>query len=444
MINGLEGIPGSGKSYEAVVHHVLTALQSGRKVVTNLPLKKDMFAAINPDFLDLIELRIRPQPIRGTWDATRIDEEGQGSAFELFDDGHTEAPGEEVMLFGHVWDFWCTWKHPKTGNGPLYIIDECHVAYPKIGTDKHVVQWYKLSRHFNADVLLITQNFRDVNESMRGLLAMVVKVRKADVLGKPDHYIRKVHAGYRGAVISTEERKYKPEFFPLYKSHTQGNSVSEAAATDVSSNVRKWKRATSLVFVLGGVLVVWAFWPKGDTPATQVKTKSADLAPWQVEAMKLNKPDMQPIAPIDWSKVPTLPEETKQAVEPPAEIPEPLGGKGVHLAGMVSMGARTVYNFVLSSSGQRIGDATDADLRTMGYEWQPLTHCAGTMKWKGKARAVTCDAPVLAQGAQDRPVVVGMNTAGNVVATSAQGGIDYRPAAAPGTSTAADVTARYR
>ncbi len=46
MINGLEGIPGSGKSYEATVYHVLAALQTGRLVITNLPLNVEVFAAI--------------------------------------------------------------------------------------------------------------------------------------------------------------------------------------------------------------------------------------------------------------------------------------------------------------------------------------------------------------------------------------------------------------
>ena len=50
MINGLEGIPGSGKSYEATVYHVLAALQTGRLVITNLPLNVEVFAAIDPAY----------------------------------------------------------------------------------------------------------------------------------------------------------------------------------------------------------------------------------------------------------------------------------------------------------------------------------------------------------------------------------------------------------
>ena len=72
MINGLEGIPGSGKSYEGVVYHVLPALKAGRKVITNLPLNVDAFAAIDPAYRDLIEVRTRPAPCIGEWNAANI------------------------------------------------------------------------------------------------------------------------------------------------------------------------------------------------------------------------------------------------------------------------------------------------------------------------------------------------------------------------------------
>ena len=70
MINGLEGIPGSGKSYEAAAYQVLAALEQGRKVITNLPLVIDAYAAINPAYAALIEVRRVPAPVRGTWDAS--------------------------------------------------------------------------------------------------------------------------------------------------------------------------------------------------------------------------------------------------------------------------------------------------------------------------------------------------------------------------------------
>lgn len=67
MINLLLGAPGGGKSYEAVAYHVLPAVQSGRKVITNLPLYVDVFEAIVPGCENLIEIRtetkgIKPEP----------------------------------------------------------------------------------------------------------------------------------------------------------------------------------------------------------------------------------------------------------------------------------------------------------------------------------------------------------------------------------------------
>jgi zona occludens toxin len=90
MINGLEGIPGSGKSYEAVVMHVLPALKAGRKVITNLPLLVDKFSALDPSYGDLIELRTKPQKVLGVWDAEAVDDVGNGDAFRLFSDGENQ------------------------------------------------------------------------------------------------------------------------------------------------------------------------------------------------------------------------------------------------------------------------------------------------------------------------------------------------------------------
>jgi zona occludens toxin len=393
MINGLEGIPGSGKSYEAAVYHVLPALQAGRLVITNLPLVVEMFAAINPDYRKLLELRRRTQPIRGTWDANRVDDQGNGSAFELFEDGRTEKPDVKVPLFGHVWDYWSEWKHPKTGQGPLFIIDECHVGMPKLGTDSQVIEWYKLHRHFNADVLLGTQNFRDMNPSIAGLLAILIKVRKADILGRSGSYIRKVHAGYRGAVIATEEREYQSQYFSLYKSHTQGNSVVEAAAQDVAPFIVKFKRYTRLVLFLalvGMVYVGWRGYQAYRAPKVQtVKTISMGPPPGYVppRALPIAKP-----APVATAAAALAQPEAFD------DIAEPYQGKGLHLNGFLTMKGydgvmRTVYLISVSQNGIVVSRVTDAELARAGYRYKPLSDCAGVVQWRNKNRSITCDTP---------------------------------------------------
>ena len=64
MINLLLGAPGGGKSYEAVVYHILPALEKGRKVITNLPLNIERIAAIDPAYSDLIEKRDETRAVR--------------------------------------------------------------------------------------------------------------------------------------------------------------------------------------------------------------------------------------------------------------------------------------------------------------------------------------------------------------------------------------------
>jgi len=407
MINGLQGIPGSGKSYEACVFQVLAALKEGRKVITNLPVVVEAYAAIDPSYRALIELRYGPAPVRGVWNAEAVDpESGQGQAFKLFDDGHSEPAPEGAKRFGTVWCYWSDWKHPKSGRGPLFVVDECHVAMPKIGTDKHVIEWYKLHRHFNCDVVLATQNFRQMSQDIAELMAMVVKVRKADILGEPDQYIRKVHAGYRGAVIQDGKRKYEPHFFSLYKSHTQGNSVLESGATDVAPFVVKFKRMTWLFWLVAIPFAVYAFWPSSP------KAKPAPKMPPEIQARLDRAYEDYKSNPPPWPQ----PGEQKPASVAPVpaaaasgpEVPEPYASKGIHLTGRIKMGKREVYTMAVSDSGRRISQVTSDELVQAGYRWEPLTDCAGTLRWGSSAKAITCDAPLVPEGSKTDPVVIAM------------------------------------
>ncbi|WP_418132680.1 zonular occludens toxin domain-containing protein [Variovorax sp. 375MFSha3.1] len=412
MINGLEGIPGSGKSYEACVFQVLAALKVGRKVITNLPLEIDAYAAIDPAYRELIEMRYVAAPVRGSWDPDRVDPAtGKGSAFELFADGHVDPPAEGSRPFGTVWCYWSDWKHPKTGLGPLFLVDECHVPMPKLGTAKAVVEWYKLHRHFNCDVLLATQRFRALCPDIAEIMAMVIKVRKADVLGRPDEYIRKVHAGYRGAVIQESVRKYEPHYFALYRSHTQGNAVLEASAADVapvSVRVKRWTRTAWALVAVAIAFNVWFFStgakPKDNSPGF----KSAVVKPD-------GKTDFEAIKRItDAEAIRRKGDDAKpavEAVEPVPEAspvldPEPYAGKGLHLTGMMTLKGRTVYTFAVSASGSVLTAVTSEELVAVGYRWQPMTDCAGYLRWGKTAKAITCDAPQRGIGSPERPLVM--------------------------------------
>ncbi|SFE11119.1 zonular occludens toxin domain-containing protein [Paracidovorax konjaci] len=403
MINLLEGVPGSGKSYEAVTYHVIPALKAGRKVVTNLPLNLQAFRAVNPDWCELLEIRRGPQPILGSWDAEAanrgepaylVGKFAEGVDPDLMHKGKPAAPAPMGQrLFAGVWDFYDEWR--GDGNiGPLFVIDECHVSFPREQirkgkmTPDEVIQWFKISRHFGADVLLMTQRMKALEEDVAGLAEMHIRVRKATFLGASDKYVRKVFAGLRGGEVSSDIRPYKPEFFGFYKSHTQGAAVIEAAAQDVAPANVKWRRASYVMFGLAAVGFVWMgskIFGKSEPPsvrpaavassaprpaATVVGTGQASPAPLVVGAAA---PQVQRIAPV--------------------EHPEPMEARGLHLTGCLVMAGRTSCVLMVSQNGQPVFSITDADLVTMGYKWQRLADCAAIVSWRGKERTVICDLP---------------------------------------------------
>lgn len=402
MLNGLEGIPGSGKSYEAVTFHVLHALKAGRLVITNLPLQKAKFAALDESYFNLIQLKTKASAVLGTWDADRVDEKGNGKAFQFFEDQNSHQLVEKTLtdngVFGGVWDFYSEWKHPITGQGPLFVIDECHVCFPKIGINPEVVEWFKLHRHFNCDILIATQNFRDVNQPIANLLAMLVKVRNADILtGDRASYIRKVHAGYRGAAISTEVRKYDPSFFDLYKSHSQGNSVSESAASDVTPFLKKFQRFTRGFIAFTLCVCAFAVYRWFNRPEPLVAQIKPVVTSQQVVQSSL--------APASAAIIP-VPQTTAFVKTEPNVVPEPFATKGLHLSGVIKFGKKTVHMFALSTGATRIGSVSSTDLIKVGYTWEPLTDCIGVLRWKDTAKTITCDAPAVPEGGSSNPVVI--------------------------------------
>ena len=411
MINGLEGIPGSGKSYEGVVYHVLPALKAGRKVITNLPLNVDAFAAIDPDYRDLIEVRTRPAPRIGDWNAANVAEE---PAFKLWTDREPEPQPENVFTFGTVWDFYSDWRG-KNGEGPLYVIDECHVSFPKLGTPESLVQWFKLHRHFNAEVLLMTQSFRDINQPIAQLIATLIKCRKADILGKSGEYIRKVHAGYRGAVIQTNEREYKKQYFGLYRSNTQSSGSAESGVTDVSPMIVKFNRFKWAWLAMSAILLVWAFWPDGERdvwgrrvqPSPPVQPRVLGPAPGQPVAVTSATSAPAPVAqsptvaPLASDLV-----QPGQTVAPAPVVRDPLFGKQLHVSGELSKQGKQVLTFIVSDGTRRLFDVNSEDLKDAGYQVKRLATCMVTVSFDSVVRPVTCDAPYLNTGGQDRPLVI--------------------------------------
>lgn len=356
MINLLLGAPGGGKSYEAVVFHVLTALRQGRKVITNLPIFVDQIAVIEPRAHELIEHRTKHRS-------------GQGWPFSTADE------------FGDAW------RHPDSGGGALYIIDEAHKVLPRAETPRAVVEWFGEHRHELCDVLLVTQSYGKLDPDIRDMVQTVYRVRKKVAWGQPDRYIRKVQDGVRGEVMDISERVYERKYFKLYRSHTKSNGAGEEfGATDVSPRYKKFLRAGVAVCVLAVLFMGWKALRGGspDVERVHAKARAVVSAPAGVARVAQAAPGAPVVRP---AAVPVV-------VAPP-EVNHPFKGLRMHVAGAVHAGPRFEYLFMLSQNGQVVALLRAEDLRQAGYGVEFVNECAAKITHEAVAEPwyARCDFP---------------------------------------------------
>ncbi|MBO1040187.1 zonular occludens toxin domain-containing protein [Brucella pituitosa] len=199
MITLITGTPGSGKSYEAVAHHILPALNSGRKVITNLPLNINYYMKINPSFDRNLFVLIQPTP-------------------------------DNLVPFSTPADFADEWKN-KDGVGPLFVVDEAHMAFPRGDKDKKMLEYFTMHRHTGADILLVTQQLNQLRREISGLIELSYVLKKNTVLGSSKSYRKQTRDGTKGAVISTAVHRYDPKIFKFYQSYTLGGQAEAAHKT---------------------------------------------------------------------------------------------------------------------------------------------------------------------------------------------------------------------
>lgn len=360
MINLMIGAPGGGKSYEACVYHILPAIVAGRKVITNLPVNIDAFVAIEPQAEQLLhvvrESKSNPRP------------------------------------FSTISDYADPWRHPESGAGPLYVIDEAHKALPRGSSSVEVEEWYAEHRHEFADVLLLTQSYGKLSKPVVDLVQLVYRVRKAVALGLSKVYIRKVQDGIRGEVVNVTERVYKRKFFTLYKSHTrsQGPGV-EQFAQDIKPIWKHWSVYGAVSFVLVGLIVLsqirmpWMV----DVEAAQVATapvpsKSAQPQPVQHLTHNFGPAAAAPAA----APVSVVVQQEPQVLDPYHDL-------GLHLAGHLAAQDRYLYRIVASQNGQAVFALTSDELAVAGYTMDPTGPCLLRVTYQRVERVLTCDSPTV-------------------------------------------------
>lgn len=253
------GIQGSGKSYEVVTVVILGALRERRRVVSNI-------AGLN--FEAMREILI----------AEGIEPELIGSILQVDHDDVLKP------------DFWRTDDDTKQGRvttiqpGDVLILDEIwrfeeifKASVRPSSVSFRVLNYFRMHRHmvhpelgFTCEVVLITQDVQDVPRAVRSVVEKTFVMTKHTELGTDKFYRVDVYSrarfNSRTEPLNSFQRKYNPELFKLYKSHSNNDGEIQAKEVSIDKRGNIWQRPVikygvpiSLLVLVFAISKLWAF-----------------------------------------------------------------------------------------------------------------------------------------------------------------------------------------
>ena len=231
MLAGREGQPRSGKSYETVKVDLLEALRRKRRV----------FARINGLSIPAIA------------EYLKVDADEVSSLLTIMTDADVRA----WLVCTNADDGAAVFPHLPIG--ALIIVDECHEFWPvgRAELPPDVVNFFAKHGHWTLDVLLLTQDFKEVHRSVIRRLQKKNYYTKLDALGADQSYsVRFYSAPTAGKfeLMGSEKRKYDPEIYPLYHGITpdaDANPVYDVGTTTLWRTMRKPAIAMAVALVIG-------------------------------------------------------------------------------------------------------------------------------------------------------------------------------------------------
>ena len=363
MINGLSGRPGAGKTYEAVVSHILPALKQGRKIITNIPISVDWFVSVlGEPVKELIVL---------------VD-----GGFHSYGQKRYFSKSEDFLVYD-------TWRN-DAGQGVYFFVDECHLAMPKGGTDTALKEYLSMHRHYGHDIMLLTQNFRKVDPDVRDMVQNCYFCTKLSFLGKDESYVVKVADGVSRNIITTHERHYEEKYFPAYQSHTKvKGAVHEAETVDVIKWHQRWTtKGTIICFVAAGLIIFANF-------------SRDDKKPPQSAQNQITTPALASDVNQQQQAQPAQPQQRNTPPSDKSKGQHPFNGVDLHIAGFYQDWDRRgnfkkILYFTVSRNGQVLSEITNADLALAGYAVEIMADCIARISYGDSfQRFLMCDSPTV-------------------------------------------------
>lgn len=381
MIFLIAGRPKSGKTFEAVKYHIIPAVKAGRKVITNVTLDIEHFVNVFGEHVrDLIVI---------------VD-------FRYNDYG---AKSGAQFYFSKPEHYMDEWRNEK-GQGPLYVVDEAQFPMGKGRTTQELKDFYTMHGHYGIDILLMSQQPRQIDLDVLGLIEIVYRTIKRTALGSDKTYTKKVQDGWRGEVVNTEARSYEKSIFPFYKAHSQSaKSVIEAAAADVKPIWSHWsfKGCAFMMVIFVAMIMSFDVNPL-KAPAVDASEPRSEVQ--QSPPVTASVPQVKTTAPeFAQQKPPAQTEEKKEKEpKPPAH---PYHKIKLHIVGMTEFGPSdrptTSVNFSASRNGQHLFDLASKELYLAGYNMTVINPCLVHLSYEKFEEYIVCDSPTVGPslGGQD-------------------------------------------
>lgn len=376
MINGISGKPGGGKSYEAVVNHIIPVItKDKRKVVTNLPLNVDHFCNVFGDYCrDLIEV---------------VD--GQ------FHNYGGERPFSKKDHYVQYEE----WQNEK-GQKTYFFIDECHLAMGQGSTEKELKEFYSMHRHYGFDIMLITQNFRKVDRDIRDMVQTGYRAIKKSMMGQDDKYILKVHDGAsasNSSVVATHERIYEKKYFSFYQSHTKSEqSVQESESKDIAIWYKHWTiKASAAFFFFGFIIIANKVSDMGKDEKTSAPEELPVVHGEPNQIVEQLPRDSQRTESIQQEKPKSIRELEYEEMVAKSKTYHPfykvsLSITGYSIDGPIGQQIKKMY-LSANQNGQKVFEISDIDLMKAGYDVTVYGSCSMKIRYYDYEDFLTCDAP---------------------------------------------------
>jgi len=345
MIVGKEGQPRSGKSYETVKYDILEAIKVQRRI----------YARING--LDHAKIAAYlGMPVEDVQSLLTVMDDDQVHAWLVCE---THADGS--LHFPHI------------QSGALVIVDEVHeywatgrAAIPKANAD-----FFAKHGHIGLDVVLMTQDFKEVHRSVIRRMQRKNVYTKLDALGKDESYSVRFYtapAAGKFELTGSEKRDYDPAIWPLYhgiQPGTEGNAVYKTGSRTIWQTAKKPAIAMALA-VLVGLFFLIRFFTGGAVPEQAKKT--AEPVKRAVAEQRVALPAITPppsTAPVTAISPAPAPDPDKDLPVGVRYVVDLAASGRPRYSG--SFGAVDVIEFRATGGGQVLDRFTTAQLWALGW-----------------------------------------------------------------------------